>query len=756
MAAAAKHNNGRSQVNFNSLASGEYPFINQVKGGTGWAPNDNTANSITPDMLDSNGYPTSLAFTGFRMGVFPPPQSAYSGDWIVDWTGNGTIALGFANTFVSGSLTGSGGTGAYRFNNAGFDGGQFNITITALPVTNLRLYRFDEATRLNAGEVFGIDFLARLTQANFGVLRFLNWNAGNTGNVTTWASRKSASYFSYNAYELRSAWYVGATTNSGTAFTSGVPSVHSSDGTTWVNGDVPKDKDTVFVKWNSDQASPTLKVGSSGTAKGVYTRYSQNFYNAAGSAGANGWAALGCLVFDATLNVWIARGGATNEGSFGLDNGVPYELMVQLAAEVGAHPWFSAPYLAIDPMTDFFTGLATYTRDNGPSWMKPWLEPPNELWNYGFAQTTYGDNKALAYGWANGHADWYGKVASTIGQAVSAVYSNDRTRYQMIIGVQTQYGQNQSDTGVADPKFLSGPYTLSTPQSGYTASAAKGWATHIAVANYMSPNDYNRPAEASWAVEYYRNGKQGVANQYCDTLMDAGDFTLHPTSLPTRLGWWKTRAQTHGVTKMAFYEGGYSPDYLGAMSCDFIAATKASQCKVSLHPDHVRRGMTGCQSFVGLYGKITGVGGMTELNGNTYPIVAVSGNDITLNVNSTGFTTYTSGGFVQIFLDSGGTVDLGNHIDNMRYKSKSHPALAAMLYANYQMCMDLNDATFTAEFPSCYHLGGPPSPTPPSALLFAWAVLEDLYQTPDPPQWTAIRNWNSARRAAPLRMRIHG
>ncbi len=38
------------------------------------------------------------------------------------------------------------------------------------------------------------------------------------------------------------------------------------------------------------------------------------------------------------------------------------------------------------------------------------------------------------------------------------------------------------------------------------------------------------------------------------------------------------------------------------------------------------------------------VAGMTEVNGNTYEVVAVGSNSLTLNVNSTGFTAYTSGG----------------------------------------------------------------------------------------------------------------
>ena len=41
---------------------------------------------------------------------------------------------------------------------------------------------------------------------------------------------------------------------------------------------------------------------------------------------------------------------------------------------------------------------------------------------------------------------------------------------------------------------------------------------------------------------------------------------------------------------------------------------------------------------------ISSVNGMIELNGNTYTVVAVDGTTVTINVDSTGFTAWTSGG----------------------------------------------------------------------------------------------------------------
>ncbi len=76
--------------------------------------------------------------------------------------------------------------------------------------------------------------------------------------------------------------------------------------------------------------------------------------------------------------------------------------------------------LAIDPATDFMPSLAQFCRDNGPSWMVPRFEGPNELWNNagGFYQTGYANAKATAYGWGADFHNWYGKVLSVLGQAV--------------------------------------------------------------------------------------------------------------------------------------------------------------------------------------------------------------------------------------------------------------------------------------------------------------------------------------------------
>src|SRR4029078_516966 len=122
--------------------------------------------------------------------------------------------------------------------------------------------------------------------------------------------------------------------------------------------------------------------------------------------------------------------------STGINNGCPPELMVQLCAEIGAHPHFVTPHLAIDPATDYIAKLASFCRTNGPSWMIARFEGPNQLWNNagGFYQTRYAKAKAAAYGWGPDYDNWYGKVMSVLGQIVGAAYGGDRNKYQVLCG----------------------------------------------------------------------------------------------------------------------------------------------------------------------------------------------------------------------------------------------------------------------------------------------------------------------------------
>ena len=72
------------------------------------------------------------------------------------------------------------------------------------------------------------------------------------------------------------------------------------------------------------------------------------------------------------------------DASWAQFHGVPVEVLVRLANEIGADPWFTMPHKADDGYNRAF---ATYVRDNLDPRLKAHVEYSNELWNRGFRQT---------------------------------------------------------------------------------------------------------------------------------------------------------------------------------------------------------------------------------------------------------------------------------------------------------------------------------------------------------------------------------
>jgi hypothetical protein len=406
-----------------------------------------------------------------------------------------------------------------------------------------------------------------------------------------------------------------------------------------------------FGPGQSLSSASTLNVAGTGNIN-ILSEYANalssgnNAYPVGGS-----WMSIATLVYDATLNAWIKQGGDVASGSAGINNGCPPELMVQLCAQVGAHPYFVAPMLAVDPATDFIPSLAAYCLANGPSWMIPRFEGPNECWNSAayYYSTYYGIAKATAYGWGADVHNWYGKVMSVLGQAVSSAYGGNRTKYQVLCGVQTGMGFNNYGTASCNDRLGSTKYLAQStaPQVGYTKTPASNWVTHICTAQYYNPSEYGTTQETTDAAAYAAAAsnpslQSSIAAAYASTS-NSGTASNGATLLEAAM-WqpnWKIWALSFGVTKMCGYEGGYSPNFTGV-----------------------------------------------------------------------------------------------SQLDQLRAASKLAPALNSFTTINYNDFVGLTDSSFTAEFPSAWFSGSIPCNN-------AWSALDDIYQSPNPPQWTAIMAFNS-------------
>lgn len=225
-------NGGKVQTQSAFLYSpGDYPYINYMKKAADWTYTHN-GQSVIPSDLSVKGYPTTMT-NGQYQCVVPKPTQASIGspNWVLRWSGNAQLFIDSATT-VSGSLIGGGGSGYYEFSTT--EDAFFRIGVADLKgsfVDDIELYRKDQESNRNAGEKWNPRHISLLKDAKISVLRYLDYQYGNTTNVTTYASRKPTDYFSHAATEYRPSLTIASvsyTANSGTdyAFTgngTGVP-----------------------------------------------------------------------------------------------------------------------------------------------------------------------------------------------------------------------------------------------------------------------------------------------------------------------------------------------------------------------------------------------------------------------------------------------------------------------------------------------------------------------------------------------------
>lgn len=345
------------------------------------------------------------------------------------------------------------------------------------------------------------------------------------------------------------------------------------------------------------------------------------------------------LTYDAVLNCWLMAGGNSNVGgSAGIQSLVPLEVCLELCKELGMHPHWSLPGLALDPPTDYATSLANYCKANNPGWMIPHWEPGNEIWNGITPVSTYAAAKAFAYWGTSGSLhDWYGMVLSIMGQGVASVYGagNLGTTYEVMCGVKTGDGLNPPG-GSENPRLGPSQWTIQNQpaQSGYTISQANSWASSILPATYIAPSMRGTIAEFvnAWNYEVTFGANPGNSsamqclNNFVDTLGGTASFNPGPNNAAT-LAWYQgfqAWAAGFGINKMFAYEGGYSPDLLGGNSGDWTSpitgATKASQCVLTLATttggeSFVSVSQSGNPAIVGMCLGVSGIfTGMTQLN----------------------------------------------------------------------------------------------------------------------------------------------
>jgi hypothetical protein len=872
MTAAASHNGGLTQVNFNFVqGAADFAYINCLKTATDWGPGSGSA-PVTPDILDTLGYPTTIVSSGVSTVFFIPSQLERPGNYVITWSGNGTIAFtgtilptatftgsvsngvlaagaptggtiqkgmplsvgGIIGDQISGTAGGAGNYSVIGGSNAGSQsitvtggslvssggagrfvcaptGHQMTIGITALGsprISNLQVFHVDDEALLNAGEIFGVKFKQRIAEAKFGVLRFLNWTRGNNTHVTTWATRKTPGYVFYHGTEKRAANYCGSVSYGGLGNTalsvsaspswtsladkttvtilfgasvgSAVPGTatitNANANVTWnahglsVNNRFVFDPSssianfptniTILQKYwivavpdaNTIQFSATqggTAITPNSTPVGTVTVNPVLTLNVSGSGDVDVLShqsqplstrtnsyplanRLATLVYDQVMNCWIKIGGDTAFGSRGIDNGVPPEDCLRLCAETGTHPYFVAPAYAMTPATDYMPSLAVMCRDGAPSWMIPRFEGPNELWNggTGFAfDTNYANAVAVAYGWGADFHNWMGRAMSTLGQDVAAVYGvamadvKTQTKYQVLCGVQTGLASTLPGTTGSDPRLSSAKYLIQTPQSGYLASAASNWVTHACVALYITPSaETNSTTMTTLAAAFA--GKTftasiagGVLTVSAIKASNSAAFSVGDTIFDSAV--FACNLLPAGITIVSFgtATGGTGTYNLSANAAGITMSSRTMSAAADL---------TAPKTYINT---------LSSGSGPTNPNVLT--NYINWATWAARFSAKLSGyeGGYATNLDSG-----GNSLrDMLRIAGKQQPDLVQLFLKNLR-----NFASQGGEFPADFQFTGTVN-----TLGYAqdgFSILDDLYQSPNPPQFEANRLFSNRKR----------
>lgn len=358
---------------------------------------------------------------------------------------------------------------------------------------------------------------------------------------------------------------------------------------------------------------PTLNINGSGAAPIRYA-YGDPLgsSNMPKSVDSNSNPIYGTLVYDVDLASWLKIGGDGTDGSTGLTNGVPIELMLKLCIKTGTHPWFVSSALALDPMTDFWPSCATYLKANTPSWMIPRFEGVNEEWNTanGFFGVRYGWNKAWLH-WSGvqfGTNQWQGKVASTLGQAISTVYGGvpDGTKYQFINGCQMAAAYFTTGPTVTqnNERMTSATYVAqaAAAQTGYTKTAASLYCTHVCTASYYQPNLQNTLAELQTAIKYssvdaFNPTQQMVdLNSYTDSVLgiSVSGTSILTLGSPGTLSW-----TSHGLTAnqtIILYTTGALPTGLSTRVLYYVKVIDANTLQLALTSGGTAINFTGSQS----------------------------------------------------------------------------------------------------------------------------------------------------------------
>ena len=225
---------------------------------------------------------------------------------------------------------------------------------------------------------------------------------------------------------------------------------------------------------------------------------------------------------NANLSVNWSERSNVNYFTYGTTNGVPYEIMIQLANQLQKDVWICVPHAANN---DYIAQMATLFRDNLNPNLTIYLEYSNEVWNWIFPQANYNaDNSPsnLNYGRA------YAEKAKNVFDIWHTVFGNDKQRVKRVLGLQVTYNYlnehilsqlKQSDWDYGSPTHYFGLDHSSTATPVLNASSTVTDIINNSRNTWYAykesfKRDYNQVKLFGKTVITYEGGQHFVGNSF--------------------------------------------------------------------------------------------------------------------------------------------------------------------------------------------------------------------------------------------------
>jgi hypothetical protein len=139
---------------------------------------------------------------------------------------------------------------------------------------------------------------------------------------------------------------------------------------------------------------------------------------------------------DSTQKEWSHRP-EVDDASYA-EHGVPLEIMINLANQLQADPWFNMPHQATD---EYITNFAQIVKEQLEPDLKAHVEFSNEVWNWSFDQAHYASQQAKAR-WGimgDGYMQWYGMRSAQTSDIWENVFGDEKDRVVSVVSTQTSW-----------------------------------------------------------------------------------------------------------------------------------------------------------------------------------------------------------------------------------------------------------------------------------------------------------------------------